>query len=100
MSNFQKQCCPVLVTWLWVGLVACPQSQAHTVGLCDSLAGHCLSHEKYLEHFSKKWVFRFLATSTGDLFAGESSSHEGYTEMFAAPFVTSSWVELLVVKNI
>ena len=97
--NFQKQCCPVLATWSQVSLVACPQSRAHTIGFQDSLAGYCLSREKYLENFSKNWVFRFLTTQTSNLFTGESSSHEGYTEMFAAPFVTSLRVELSVMKK-
>ena len=87
------------MTWSRVSPVACPQSRAHTVGFRDSLVGHCPSREKYLENFSKIWVFRFLATYIGDLFAGESSSREGYIEIFVAPFATSSRVELSVSKN-
>ena len=98
-QNFQKQCCPVLATWSQVSPVALPQSRAHTVGFRNSLASHCPSHEKYLEIFSKIWVFRFLVTQIGDLFTGESSNHKGYTEIFATPFATSSRVELSVVKN-
>ena len=98
-QNFQKKCCLVLATWSRVSLVACPQSWAHTVGFRNSLAGHCPSSEKYLENFSKICVFRFLATQTGDLFAGESSSCEGYTDIFVALFVTSSRVELSIAKN-
>jgi len=49
--------------------------------------------------FSKIWVFRFLATQFGDLFASGSSSHEVYSESFATPFTTSSQVDLLVTKN-
>ena len=41
----------------------------------------------------------FLMTQIGDLFAGEISNREGYTKIFAAPFVTSLRVELLVAKN-
>ena len=98
-QNFQKQCCPILATWSRISPVAYPQLRDHTVGFCDSLAGHCPSREKYLGKFSKIWVFRFLATKTGDWFVGESSSCEGYTKIFAAPFATSSWVELSVAKN-
>ena len=98
-QNFQKQCCPILATWSRISPVAYPQLWAYTVGFHDSLASHCPSCEKYLEIFSKIWVFRFLMTQTGDLFTGESSSHEGYTEIFVAPFATSSRVELSVAKN-
>ena len=54
---------------------------------------------KILRKFFKIWVFRFLATHTGDLFVNGSSSCEGYTEIFAAPFATSSQVELPVMKK-
>ena len=92
---FKTQCCPVLATWSQVNPVACPYSRAHTIGFCNSLASHCPSHEKYLENFSKIWVFRFLATQTGNLFVGESSNRKGYTKIFA----TSSRMELSVAKN-
>ena len=54
---------------------------------------------KRLRNFSKIWVFRFLATLFGDLFANGSSSCEVYTKCFVTPFVTSSRVDLPVVKN-
>ena len=98
-QNFQKQCCPVLATWSWVSPVACPHLRAYTIGFRDSLVGHCPSCEKYLENNSKFWVFRFLATQTGDLFAGENFNRKGYAEIFTAPFTTSSQVDLLVAKN-
>ena len=41
----------------------------------------------------------FLVAQSSDLFVGGRSSHEGYTKIFTAYLATSSWVELLVVKN-
>ena len=76
-----------------------PQSRAHTEAFHDSLADQSPSREKYLENFSKIWVFKFLVAQIGDLFAGEIFNREGYTEIFATPFATSSWVELSVAKN-
>ena len=49
--------------------------------------------------FSICWVFRFLETQFGDLFAGGSSSHDVYSESFTASFVTCLWVDLPVTKN-
>ena len=40
---------------------------------------------KRLRNFSKIWVFRFLATLFGDLFANGSSSCEVYTKCFVTP---------------
>ena len=53
-----------------------PQLWAYTVGLRDSLTGQSPSHKKYLEIFSKIWVFRVLATRFGDFFAGGRFSLE------------------------
>ena len=77
-----------------------PQLQAYTEGFCDSLASQSPSRENDLENFSKYWVFKFLATRFGDLFASGSSSRESHIETFVAPFTTSLWVELPVMKNI
>ena len=37
--------------------------------VCDLLASKSSSRKKHLENFSKIWVFDFLATHFGDLFA-------------------------------
>ena len=79
--------------------VASPQSGAYIEGFHDSLVGYNPSREKDLEIFSKIWVFRFLATQFGGLFASGSSSHEVYSESVVAPFATSLQVDLLVAKN-
>ena len=76
-----------------------PQSRAYTEGFRDSLAGQSPSCEKDLEFFSKIWVFRFLATQFGDLFASGSSNSEGYSKGFVAPHAIDSRVELPVTKN-
>ena len=52
------------------------QSRVHTEIFRDSLAGQCPSREKYLEYFSKFGFLIFLATQSGDLFAGGRSSRE------------------------
>ena len=75
-QKFQKLCCPVLVTWSRVNPVVCPQSQAYSVGLRDSLASQSPSCEKDLENFSKILGFRFLATLFGNLLASGSFSRE------------------------
>ena len=67
-QNFQKLCCPILATWLRVNPVACPQLQAYSVGLHNSLACQSPSREIL--------GFRFLATLFGDLFTSGSFSHE------------------------
>ena len=75
------------------------QSRVYIEGFRDSLAGQTPSREKDLEIFSKNWVFRFHMTQFGDLFVSGSSIREEYSESFAAPFVTSSRVDLPVAKN-
>ena len=98
-QKFQKLWHLVLATCL-AGQASCmPQSWACTEGFCDSLAGQSPSREKDLEIFSKIWVFRFLATQFGGLFASGSSSHEVYSESVVAPFATSLRVDLPVAKN-
>ena len=52
------------------------QSRAHTEIFHGSLVGQCPSREKYLEYFSKFRFLMFLATQSGDLFAGGRFSHE------------------------
>ena len=52
------------------------QSLAHTEIFHGSLAGQCPSREKYLEYFSKFGFLMFLATQSGDFFAGGRSSRE------------------------
>ena len=52
------------------------QSQAHTEIFCGSLAGQCPSRKKYIEYFSKFGFLMFLATQSGNLFAGGRSSRE------------------------
>ena len=54
---------------------------------------------KRFRKFSKIWVFRIFVTHFGDWFARGSSSHEFYSECFTTPFLTYSWMDLLVVKN-
>ena len=76
-----------------------PQSRAHTEIFRDSLVGQCPSRKKYLEKFSKIWVFMFLAAQYDDLFVGGRSSREGYIEIFPAHLATSSRVELPIAKN-
>ena len=76
LQKYQKQCCSVLATWSWVNPVACPQSRAYSDGFRNSLAGQCPSREKYLGNFPKIWVFRFLVTHFGYLFASGSFSRE------------------------
>ena len=98
-QKFQKLWHLFLATCLTDQASHMPQLWACTEGFCDSLAGQSPSREKDLEIFSKIWVFRFLATQFGDLFASGSSSHEVYLESFVAPFMTSSWVDLPVTKN-
>ena len=98
-QKFQKLWHLVLATCL-AGQASCmPQSWACTEGFCDSLAGQSPSRGKDLEIFSKIWVFRFLATQFGGLFASGSSSHEVYSESVVAPFATSLRVDLPVAKN-
>ena len=75
------------------------QSRAHTEIFRDSLAGKCPSHEKYLEYFSKIWIFMFFATHVGNLFAGGRSSCKGYIEIFTVQHATSLRVDLPVAKN-
>ena len=55
--------------------------------------------KKAQKFFSIFWVFRFLETQFGDLFAGGSSSRDVYSESFTASFATCLWVDLLVTKN-
>ena len=92
-------CNPVLATCLTGQANHMPQSLAYTGGSCDLLAGQGPSREKGLENFSKIWVFRFLVTLFGNLFASESSSREVYLECFATPFATSLQVDLPIVQN-
>ena len=89
-QKFQKLCCPVLATWSRVSPVACPLSWAPLREYLRLIGGLEFQSWKILRKFFKIWVFRFLATQTGDLFAGESSNRQGYTEIFAGPFATSS----------
>ena len=63
IEKFQKQCCPVLATWSWVSLVACPLSRAHTVGFRNSVWWLVC-----------EWKLQL----------------RGYTKIFMAPFTTSS----------
>ena len=75
------------------------QSRAHIEIFRNSLVDQCPSSEKFLEYFSKNWVFIFLAAQYGDLFAGGRSSREGYTEIFTTHLATLSWVEFPITKN-
>ena len=52
------------------------QSRAHTEIFRGSLASQCPGRKKYLEYFSKFGLLMFLATQSGDLFAGGRSSRE------------------------
>ena len=75
-QNFQKQCCPILATWLRVSLVACLQSWAYLENFRDSLANQSPSRKKYLENFSK-------------------SGFLGFSRLILA---TCSWMEALVAR--
>ena len=75
-QNFQKQCCPILATWLRVSLVACPQSWAYLENFHDSLANQSPSRKKCLENFSK-------------------SGFLGFSRLILA---TCSWMEALVAR--
>ena len=55
--------------------------------------------QKYLEYFSKFGFLTFLATQSGDFFAGGGSSREGYIKIFAVYLATPWRVELPVAKN-
>ena len=55
--------------------------------------------QKYLEYFSKFGFLTFLATQSGDFFAGGGSSREGYIKIFAVYLATPSQVELPLAKN-
>ena len=87
-QKFQKLCNPVLVTCLAGQSSRMPQLQAYIEGICDSLAGQSPNREKDLEYFAKIWVFRYLATQFGDLFASGSFSRKSYSENLATPVVT------------
>ena len=91
-KKFQKLCCPVLVTWLRVNPIACPQSRVYIEGFRDLLAGQCPSRKKDLENFPKFWIFTVLATWFGDLFASESSSREVIQKFSQLPLqLTRKW---------
>ena len=53
------------------------QSRAHIEIFCVALASQCPSRKKYLEYFSKFGFLMFLATQSGNLFAGGRYSCEG-----------------------
>ena len=53
------------------------QSRAHVEIFCVALASQCPSRKKYLEYFSKFGFLMFLATQSGNLFAGGRYSCEG-----------------------
>ena len=87
-QKFQKLCNSILATCLMGQASRMPQSRAYTECFRDSLAGQSPNRKKEIENFSKIWVFRFLATQFGNLFASGSSSHEVYLKSFVAPFAT------------
>ena len=59
----------------WFGRMS--QLQAHTEIFHGSLAGQCLSREKYLEYFSKFEFLMFLVTQSSNLFVGGRSNRKG-----------------------
>ena len=88
VSKFSKTVLPCSGD-LVAGQSNCISLVASSYSRFSQLIGKSLSQlRKYLEIFLEIWVFRFLSTQTGNLFARESSSREGYTDIFAAPFAT------------
>ena len=86
-QKFQKQCCLVLATWLRVSPIACPQSRALLREYSWLIGGSKSRSRKILRKFFKIWVFRFLTTQTGNLFADGTSSCEKHLDKFFKNFI-------------